>query len=151
MNQNEIYSVNLRVSFDTLISRMKWRYKMRASVAVFLLICCLGDDLYAAYFRDGGWLAENGVLESIRIEPALPAMGEGFTVLLAGSWPEKSPDGYCFAAPEIDAVVVYPGNRVQIISNLQHDPGLCAQPPAHWNLEAEIPASAWATVANPYG
>jgi len=119
---------------------------MRILILASLLVWTLSNDLRAAYFRDGSWLAENGVFESIQIEPALPAPGEGFTIRIAGSWPEKSPDGFCFRPPEIDQVVVHAGNRVQVISNLYHDPDLCDQPLVPWNLEAEISASAWDAV-----
>jgi hypothetical protein len=110
------------------------------------LVFFFADDLFADHFRDPGWLAENGVLDSVRIEPSLPASGEPFSVNLTGSWPEKSLDGSCFAAPEIDTVVVHEGNRVQLVSNLQHDPAYCDQPPARWNHTVTIPASAWSAV-----
>ena len=37
-------------------------------------------DIFAASFRDGGFLAHPGILESIRIKPRLPATGDSFTV-----------------------------------------------------------------------
>ena len=50
---------------------------MRILVALCVMLALIGDDLCAAHFRDGEWLAENGVLESIRIEPLIPETGEG--------------------------------------------------------------------------
>lgn len=114
-----------------------------------LFVLCLSfgvDVVFSAHFRDGGFLAENGVLESIQIEPRLPATGEAFTVRLIGSWPEINPDSDCLAPPGIDQVVVYPGNRVQIVSNLEQDSSYCDQPSVRWNVEAGIPASAWDAV-----
>jgi hypothetical protein len=119
---------------------------MRILVALCVMLALIGDDLCAAHFRDGEWLAENGVLESIRIEPLIPETGEGFSVKLSGSWPEISPDGFCFPPPEIEKVVVHAGNRVQVISNLEHDASYCDQPPAHWKLDAAVPAGAWDAV-----
>ncbi|MBT8053641.1 MAG: hypothetical protein HKO99_09350 [Xanthomonadales bacterium] len=119
---------------------------MRILIILTLLLCLIAEELFAEFFRDGGWHAENGVLESISIDPALPQPGSGFTVVLSGSWPEKSPDSYCIEAPVIDRVTVYPGNRVQMISNLKRGPEICDQPPATWNIEVPIPATAWEAV-----
>ena len=119
---------------------------MRILFATALMLTFIIGDLSADYFRDGGFLANEGILESIRIEPPLPAVGESFSVNLTGSWAETNPDGLCFAALEVDQVVVHAGNRVQAISNLQHDPANCGQPPAHWNLDLVIPANAWDAV-----
>ena len=97
-------------------------------------------------FAMAGFLPNKGILESIRIEPRLPAFGESFSINLTGSWPGTNPDGLCYAALEADQVVVHSGNSVQVISNLQHDPAYCDQPPAQWNLDVPLPASAWDAV-----
>ena len=119
---------------------------MRIPITIALVLLFVSGDLSSDYFRDGGFLANKGVLESIRIEPRLPAFGESFSVNLSGSWSGMNADGLCFAALEVDQVVVHAGNGVQAISNLQHDPAYCDQPPAHWNLDVPIPASAWDAV-----
>jgi hypothetical protein len=49
---------------------------MRALITIALLFSSISGDVSAAYFRDGGFLANKGILESIRIEPRLPAFGE---------------------------------------------------------------------------
>lgn len=126
---------------------------MRTLLAFGLLLTIISTNLSADYFRDGGFLAEDGVLESIEIKPRLPAPGDGFSVTLKGSWPEKfksnslSGEKYpCYAVPKVDDVVVYAGNRVQLITNLHHDESLCDQPPAQWDFEVAIPADAWKAV-----
>lgn len=126
---------------------------MRALLALGWVLTLMSTGLSADHFRDGGFLAGAGILESIRIEPQLPADGDGFTVNLKGSWPEvikrnaltgeKYP---CYAVPDVEKVVVYAGNRVQLITNLQHDADLCEQPPAQWDFDVAIPASAWDAV-----
>ena len=126
---------------------------MRALLAISLLFTLSTSTLSADYFRDGGFLAGVGILESIRMEPRLPAEGDGFTVNLKGSWPEViktnslSGEKYpCYAAPEVEKVVVSAGNQVQLYTNLQHDESLCDQPPAQWDFDVAIPASAWDAV-----
>ena len=126
---------------------------MRALLALGWVLTLMSTVLSADHFRDGGFLAGAGILESIRIEPRLPADGDGFTVNLKGSWPEVinsnslSGEKYpCFAVPEVEKVAVYAGNRVQLITNLQHDADLCEQPPAQWDFDVAIPASAWDAV-----
>jgi hypothetical protein len=85
-----------------------WREtKMRTFITIALMFSFTSGELSAAHFRDGGFLANKGILESIRIEPRLPAAGESFSVNLAGSWSGMNPDGLCFAALEIDQVVVH--------------------------------------------
>jgi len=119
---------------------------MRALFSIAILIAFISNDLSAAHFREGGFLAEQGILDSIRIEPRLPAQGESFTVRLSGSWPAASPDGYCYAPLTLSQVIVYPGSFVKITSLPQHDPDYCDQPPASWSFDVPIPASAWDAV-----
>lgn len=119
---------------------------MRACVFILLLITCVIDGLQAAHFRGQAWQAERGILESIRIEPRLPAPGEGFTVKLSGNWPAKDPRGHCWGPLEISGVEIYAGNRVQLKTNMLDNTSNCDEPPARWSLEVEIPASAWAAV-----
>jgi len=119
---------------------------MRFSIALATLMAFLSNPISAAYFRDGGFLTENGILESLRIEPELPIPGEGFTVKLTGSWAEVNPDGVCRAPLELSSVTVNPGNSVQIISLPQQDLSYCDQPPASWSFDVSIPASAWDAV-----
>ena len=45
---------------------------MRALLAISLLFTLFTTTLSADYFRDGGFLAGVGMMESIRIEPRLP-------------------------------------------------------------------------------
>ena len=54
---------------------------MRVGIIIATIISFFSNDLVAAYFREGGFLAQQGILESIRIEPPLPANGETFTVI----------------------------------------------------------------------
>jgi hypothetical protein len=119
---------------------------MRVCICILLLITFVSEGLQAAHFRGNAWEAERGILESIRIEPRLPAPGEGFTARLAGSWPEKDPRGNCWGPLEISGVEVQAGNRVQLITNMLDNSSNCDEPPARWNLEVEIPASAWEAV-----
>jgi hypothetical protein len=126
---------------------------MRTSLAIGLLLMSTSFTLSAAHFRDGGFLAEEGVLEAIQIEPRLPASGDGFSVNLKGSWPDVSKSSTisgekypCYPAPKIDSVVVYADNFVQLITNLQHDADLCDLPPAQWDFDVDIPADAWDAV-----
>lgn len=119
---------------------------MRIFLTVFLLITCIPNGLQAAHFRGQAWQGERGILESIRIEPRLPARGEGFTARLAGNWPEKDPRGNCWGPLEISGVEVHPGDRVQLITNMLDNSSDCDEPPASWSLEVDIPASAWEAV-----
>ena len=126
---------------------------MRTLLAIGLLLTLTSFTLSAAHFRDGGFLAEEGVLEAIQIEPLLPASGDGFAVNLKGSWPDVSKSSTmsgekypCYPAPNIDSVVVYADNRVQLVTNLQHNEDLCDQPPAQWDFDVDIPANAWDAV-----
>jgi len=59
---------------------------MRIPMTIVLMLFFISDELSADYFRDGGFLANKGILESIRIKPRLPALGESFSVNLTGSW-----------------------------------------------------------------
>jgi hypothetical protein len=117
--------------------------KMRISIAIVIMMTFVSNDLFAAHFRDGGFLAHQGILESISIKPRLPASGESFTVNLSGSWPPVNPDGLCRAPLDLSEVEVYPGNRIQIISIPRQDPNYCDQPPASWNFDVTIPADDW--------
>lgn len=119
---------------------------MRVCIAILLLISCGFEGLQAAHFRGNAWEAERGILESIRIEPRLPALGETFTARLTGNWPKKNPRGKCWGPLEISRVEVHAGNRVQLITNMLDNSSNCDEPPARWNLEVEIPASAWEAV-----
>jgi hypothetical protein len=119
---------------------------MRACIFIMLLITCVMDGLQAAHFRGQAWQAERGILESIRIEPRLPAAGEKFTARLTGNWPEKDPRGHCWGPLEVSAVEVHAGNRVQLITNMLDNTSNCDEPPAKWSLQVEIPASAWTAV-----
>jgi len=118
---------------------------MRISIAIAILMALASTDLSAAYFRDGGFLAHQGILESIRLEPRLPVSGESFTVNLAGSWPAINPGGVCRPPLDISQVIVYPGSVV-ITSLPQQDPAYCDQPPASWDIDVTIPAEAWDAV-----
>ena len=120
---------------------------MRFSFVLMVLLGFVSNDLAAAHFRQGGFLSEQGILESMRIEPRLPAPGEGFTVRLTGSWPEINPRGVCLAPLELSEVVIHPGNMVQISSLPRQDPDYCDQPPAHWDFNVAIPANAWEAVS----
>lgn len=119
---------------------------MRVSIIILLLVTCVSDGLQAAHFRGQAWQAERGILESIRIEPRLPATGESFTAKLVGNWPEKDYRGHCWGSLEISGVEVHAGNRVQLITHLRDGSGNCDDSPANWSLEAEIPAGAWEAV-----
>ena len=119
---------------------------MRTSLLILLLISCVSDVLQAAHFRGNAWEAERGLLESMRLGPRLPATGDGFTVMLAGSWPDKDPRGNCWGPLEVSGVEVHAGNRVQLTTNMLDNSSNCDEPPARWNLEVEIPASAWEAV-----
>jgi len=118
---------------------------MRISTTLAIMMAFVSSDISAAYFRDGGFLADQGILESIRIEPRLPAAGESFTVKLVGSWPAIIPGGICRPPLDFSEVVVYPGSVV-IISVPQQDSNYCDQPPASWSINVTIPASAWDAV-----
>ena len=126
---------------------------MRTLLAVGLLLTLTPFTLSAAHFRDGGFLAEEGVLETIQMEPRLPVSGDGFSVNLKGSWPDVrksssfSGEEYpCYPVPEVESVVVYADNAVQLVTNLQHDADLCDLPPAQWDFDVDIPANAWDAV-----
>lgn len=118
---------------------------MRLTIAVAILLAIVSDDLTAAHFRDGGWLAEQGILESVRIDPRLPKPGESFTVTLSGRWPEVNPDGLCRAPLELSKITVYP-SLISIVSAPQSDSSYCDQPPASWTFDVTVPASAWDAV-----
>jgi len=115
---------------------------MRISVFVAIIFAFISNEVDAAHFRDGGFLAHQGVLETMRIEPRLPAPGEGFTIKLSGSWPPVNPYTECRPPLEISSVEVFPSGLIAIYSNTAQDPDYCDQPPANWDLEATIPASA---------
>lgn len=119
---------------------------MRITIALTILFTFFSNDISAAHFRDGGFLSDNGVLETLRIEPRLPAPGESFTIKLTGSWPEVSPDGVCRPPLEAPNVTVYPGNFVAIHSNIISNSSNCDLPPASWDIDLNIPASAWDAV-----
>lgn len=119
---------------------------MRITIALTILFTFVSNDISAAHFRDGGFLSDNGVLETLRIEPRLPAPGENFTIKLTGSWPEVSPDGVCRPPLEAPNVTVYPGNFVAIHSNIISNSSNCDLPPASWDIDLNIPASAWDAV-----
>ena len=119
---------------------------MRICIFILLLVTCVSDALQAAHFRGQAWQAERGILESIRIEPRLPAPGEKFTARLTGNWPEKDPRGHCWGPLEVSAVEVHAGNRVQLKTNMLDNTSNCDEPPAKWSLEVEIPATAWTAV-----
>ena len=116
---------------------------MRILSAMVIFMIFISNDVAAAHFRDGGFLADKGILESIRLEPGLPAAGESFTLNLTGSWPPVNPDTACRAPLVISDVVVYETGLVAIISLPQEDPSYCDQPPASWDLDVTIPATAW--------
>jgi hypothetical protein len=118
---------------------------MRISIVIAIMLAFAGNNLSAAYFRDGGFLAHPGILESIRIEPRLPVTGESFTVKLSGSWPAAYTGGYCSPPLELSQVTVYPSS-VSISSQVNHDPDLCDKPPASWDFDVTIPAEAWDAV-----
>jgi len=118
---------------------------MRISIAIAIMMAFASTAISAAYFRDGGFLAHQGILESIRLEPRLPVPGESFTVNLAGSWPAINPGGICRPPLDISQVIVYPGSVV-ITSLPQQDPAYCDQPPASWDIDVSIPAEAWNAV-----
>jgi len=119
---------------------------MRICILILLLIACVSDALQAAHLRGQAWQAERGILESIRIEPRLPASGQKFTARLTGNWPEKDPRGHCWGPLEVSAVEVHAGNRVQLKTNMLDNTSNCDEPPAKWSLEVEIPATAWTAV-----
>lgn len=119
---------------------------MRMTIPLIFALGLISNDLPAAHFRDGGFLADKGILETMRIDPPLPAHGESFTVRLTGSWPEISPANTCRGPLEFSDLVVYPGNMVQIVSLPQQDPSYCDQPPASWSFDVTIPADAWQAV-----
>jgi hypothetical protein len=120
--------------------------KMRFPIMLAILVAFISNDLAAAYFRSDGFLADNGILETMRLQPDLPMPGESFTVRLTGSWPEVSPDGVCRPPLDLSQVIVYPGNFVKITSLPKQDDTYCDQPPATWSFDATIPASAWDAV-----
>jgi hypothetical protein len=119
---------------------------MRLFSLILLLITSASTGLEAAHFRGDAWQAERGILESMRIEPRLPPPGEGFTVKLVGSWPVKDPRGNCWGPLEVSGIEIYAGNRVQLISNMLDNYSNCDEPPTQWNVEVEVPASAWEAV-----
>ena len=118
---------------------------MRISIAIAIMLAFASNDISAAFFRDNGFLAHPGILESIRIEPRLPVAGESFTVKLSGSWPAASISGYCSPPLELSQVTVFPAS-ISISSQASHDPSYCDKPPASWNFDVEIPANAWDAV-----
>jgi len=119
---------------------------MRICILILLLIAWVPDALQAAHLRGQAWQAERGILETIRIEPRLPAPGQKFTARLTGNWPEKDPRGHCWGPLEVSAVEVHAGNRVQLKTNMLDNTSNCDEPPAKWSLEVEIPATAWTAV-----
>ena len=119
---------------------------MRFSIPLIFILAFISNDLRAAHFRDGGFLADRGILETMRLEPALPAPGESFTIRLTGSWPELNPGGVCRPPLELSQLVVYPDNFLQITSLPQQDPDYCDQPPAGWSFAVSVPADAWDAV-----
>jgi len=119
---------------------------MRIAIALAFLFTFASNDISAAHFRDGGFLSDNGILETLRIEPRLPVPGESFTIKLRGSWPEVSPDGVCRPPLDTPIVTVYPGNFVAIDSNTISNSSNCDLPPASWDIDLNIPASAWDAV-----
>ena len=121
------------------------RDSIAMAIAMAIMMAFVSNDLAAAYFRDGGFLPDQGILESISIEPRLPVRGESFTVKLAGSWPAMNPGGVCRPPLDFSEVVVYPGS-VAIISFPQQDSNYCDQPPASWSFDVTIPANAWDAV-----
>lgn len=121
------------------------RDSIAMAIAIAIMMAFVSNDLAAAYFRDGGFLPDQGILESISIEPRLPARGQSFTVKLAGSWPAINPGGVCRPPLDFSEVVVYPGS-VTIISSPQQDSNYCDQPPASWSFDVTIPANAWDAV-----
>lgn len=116
---------------------------MRISIPLIFVLGIISTVVHPASFRDGGFLADKGVLETMRIDPPLPAQGEGFTIRLAGSWPEVSPEGVCRGPLEFSDLVIFPGNKVQIVSLPEQDSGYCDQPPASWSFDVSIPSTAW--------
>ena len=121
------------------------RDSIAMAIAIAIMMAFVSNDLAAAYFRDDGFLPDQGILESISIEPRLPARGQSFTVKLAGSWPAINPGGVCRPPLDFSEVVVYPGS-VTIISSPQQDSNYCDQPPASWSFDVTIPANAWDAV-----
>ena len=119
---------------------------MRPSIPLIIFLGLISTGVFATHFRDGGFLADKGILETMRIDPPLPAQGESFTVRLSGSWPEVSPAGVCRGPLEFSELVIYPGNMVQIVSLPQQDSYYCDQPPASWSFDVTIPANAWQAV-----
>jgi len=119
---------------------------MRISILLAIILAFISNEIDAAHFRDGSFLAHKGILESMRIEPRLPATGESFTVNLAGSWPPANPYTKCRDPLEISSVEIYPGGLIAIVSLSTQDPGDCDQSPASWDLDVTIPASAWDNV-----
>lgn len=119
---------------------------MRISILLAITLAFISNEVDAAHFRDGGFLAHQGVLETMRIEPRLPTPGESFTIKLNGSWPPANPYTECRPPLEVSSVEVYPGGLIGIISLTAQGPDNCDQPPASWDLDATIPASAWDNV-----
>lgn len=119
---------------------------MRISTAIVILMAFFSSGLFAAHFRDDGFLAHQGVLETIRITPRLPVQGESFTVNLKGQWPEAHPDGPCRPPLDVSSVQVYEGSFIQIFSFPQQDDAYCDQPPASWDIDVTIPANGWDAV-----
>ena len=119
---------------------------MRISIFVVIIFAFISNEVDAAHFRDGGFLAHQGVLETMRIEPRLPTPGESFTIKLSGSWPPVNPYTECRPPLEISSVEVFPSGLIAIYSNTAQDPDYCDQPPASWDLDVTIPASAWDNV-----
>ena len=119
---------------------------MRISILVAIMMAFISNEVDAAHFREGGFLAHQGILETMRIEPRLPTPGESFTIKLKGSWPPVNPETACRPPLEISSVEVNPGNLVAIISLPELDPAYCDKPPASWDLDVTIPASAWDSV-----
>ncbi|MGB5749426.1 MAG: hypothetical protein WBM69_20775, partial [Desulfobacterales bacterium] len=110
---------------------------MRCAITLSILMAFISNDLAAAHFRAGGWLADQGILESMRIEPRLPKPGESFTVTLTGSWPEVDPNGVCRLPLELSKITVYQ-SFISIISSPQSDSSYCDQSPASWAFDVTV-------------
>jgi len=118
---------------------------MHVGIIITFVMAIFSDDLLAAHFRDGGFLAHKGMQESI-VLPQLPPEGEEFKVNLKGQWPEVAPSSTCMAPLDYSEVVVYADNRVQIVSFPRRDSAYCDQPPANWDFDVVIPSDAWGAV-----
>lgn len=121
---------------------------MRNPIFLVIILAFITTEVDAAHFRDRGFLAHQGVLETMRIEPRLPVPGEAFTIKLSGGWPPVNPYTECRPPLEISSLEIFPNGLVAIYSNTGQDPAYCDQPPASWDLDVTIPASAWDNVGD---